>query len=181
MTAKDTSPPQQAGRIKDARGRKVTQVDPVALHLLRRHEWIEADLLRAITQEKGVRITVQERASLIVGLAGALLVIGLFSHAVLTGDIRGAPLAKSASLVFLCSIPFSAWYRIKRSRFGKVAAAMLKYLRCPHCGYDLRLLPADPEDGATICPECGCAWQLNHAPKAPAAALTEPSECSNEP
>ena len=49
---------------------------------------------------------------------------------------------------------------IKRSRFGKVAVAMLMRLRCPHCGYDLRLLPTDPADGATVCPECGCAWQL---------------------
>ena len=181
MTEQDTPPPQQAGRIREARGRKVTQLDPVAMHLLRQHSVIEADALQAIAHEKGVRITGQERASLIVGLAGALLVIGLFSHAVLTGDIRGAPLAKSASLVFLCSIPFVAWYRAKRCRFGKVAAAMLKYLRCPHCGYDLRLLPADPDDGATICPECGCAWQLSHAPNAPAPAPTEPSECSNEP
>ena len=31
---------------------------------------------------------------------------------------------------------------------------------CASCGYDLRLLPADPEDGSTVCPECGCAWNL---------------------
>ena len=36
-----------------------------------------------------------------------------------------------------------------------------RFLRCPHCGYDIRGLPTDPEDGATICPECGCAWQLD--------------------
>ncbi len=147
-------------RIKDARGRKVTQLDPVAMHLLRRHDWIEAGVLRAIAHEGGVRITRTERASLIVGVLGALLVISLFAHAALTGDIRGAPFAKSSSLIFLCAIPLSAWYRIKRSRFGKVAAAMLKYLRCPHCGYDMRLLPTDPADGATVCPECGCAWRL---------------------
>lgn len=147
-------------RIKDARGRKVKQLDPVAMHLLRRHDWIEADVLRAIAHEEGVGITRMERTSLIVGVLGALLVISLFAHAVLTGDIRDAPLAKSSSLIFLCAIPLTAWHRIKRSRFGKVAAAMLKYLRCPHCGYDLRLLPADPADEATVCPECGCAWRL---------------------
>ena len=37
---------------------------------------------------------------------------------------------------------------------------MLQHLRCPHCGYDLRLLPTDPKDGASVCPECGCAWRL---------------------
>ncbi len=162
MAEKQARHAQRAGRIKDARGRKVTQLDLIAMYLLRQHNVIEADVLQAIAHEKGVRITGKERASLVVGVVGALLVISLFTHAVLTGDIRGAPLAKSSSLIFLCAIPFSAWYRIKRSRFGKVAAAMLKYLRCPHCGYDLRLLPIDPADGATICPECGCAWRLDN-------------------
>ena len=37
---------------------------------------------------------------------------------------------------------------------------MLQHRRCPHCGYDLRLLPDDCSDGATVCPECGCAWKL---------------------
>jgi hypothetical protein len=146
--------------IKDARGRKVTQLDPVALYLLRQHNVIEADVLRAIAHEEGVRITGRERASLFVGVGGALLVISLFTHAALTGDIRDAPYAKSASLVFLCSIPWITWHHAKRTRFGNVAAAMLKYARCPHCGYDLRLLPTDPGDGATVCPECGCAWKL---------------------
>ena len=36
------------GHITDARGRKVTQLDPVALHLLHRHEAIPAEDLRAI-------------------------------------------------------------------------------------------------------------------------------------
>jgi hypothetical protein len=40
---------------------------------------------------------------------------------------------------------------------------MLKFRRCPHCGYDLRLLPADPADSATVCPECGCAWLIDDA------------------
>ena len=31
---------------------------------------------------------------------------------------------------------------------------------CPNCGYDLRLLPVDSVDGATVCPECGRAWKL---------------------
>jgi hypothetical protein len=151
---------QQAGRIKDARGRKVTQLDPVAMHLLRRHHWIDADALRTIANEKGVRITGVERVSLVVGVVGALLVISLFTIALITGDIRDAPYAKSAGLIYLCSSPWIVWYASKRRRFGHVAAAMLKYARCPHCGYDLRRLPTDPTDGATVCPECGCAWQL---------------------
>ena len=31
----------------------------------------------------------------------------------------------------------------------------------PHCGYDLRLLPMDPKDAVTVCPECGCASRLD--------------------
>lgn len=151
---------QQAGRIKDARGRKVTQLDPVVMYLLRRHHWIEADAPRAIANEKGVRITGVERASLFVGVVGALLVISLFTIALITGDIRNAPYANSAGLIYLCSSPWIVWYASKRRRFGHVAAAMLKCSRCPHCGYDLRRLPTDPADGATVCPECGCAWQL---------------------
>jgi len=160
MAEKETRAPGKTSHIKDARGRKVTQLDPVALYLLRHHRVIEADVLRAIANEKGVRITGGERASLVVGVVGALLVISLFTHAALTSDIRDAPYAKSASLVFLCSLPWIMWYKIKQARFGNVATAMLKFSRCPHCGYDLRLLPTDPADGATVCPECGCAWKL---------------------
>lgn len=160
MIANNSSPRQTAGRIKDARGRKVTQVDPIALYVLGQHNVIDADTLRAIANEKGVRVAAIERAALIGGVAGALLVIGLFTYELIAGGIRDAPYAKSAGLLYLCSLPWIIWYGIKRRRFGNVAAAMLKYARCPHCEYDLRMLPTDPADGATICPECGCAWQL---------------------
>ena len=163
MTEAGQTQPPSAGRITDTRGRRVTQLDPVALHLLRRHSVIEADVLRAIANEKGVKITRAERIPLIVGICGALLVITLFAHALITGDIRDAPYAKSAGLLYLCALPWIMWYALKKKRFREVAAAMLKYSRCPHCGYDLRMLPTDPRDGATVCPECGCAWKLEDA------------------
>ncbi len=31
-------------------------------------------------------------------------------------------------------------------------------------GYDLRMLPSDPADRATVCPECGHAWKLDGTP-----------------
>lgn len=163
MTEAELSQPPSRGRIADARGRRVTQLDPVALHLLRRHDVIEADVLRAIAEERGVKITRAERIPLIVGIIAALVVLGLFTTALIGGGIRSAPYAKSTSLIYLCALPWIIWYGIKRKRFGNVAAAMLKYSRCPHCGYDLRMLPIDPADGATVCPECGCAWKLEHA------------------
>ena len=159
-TDRESSGPRYAGRIKDAHGRKVTQLDPVALYLLRRHDVIDADTLRAIANEKGVRITTGERALLISGVCGAVLVVGIFFTEAIRGGLHDAPYAKFSGLLYLCSFPWIIWYGIKKKRFGKVAAAMLKHVRCPHCGYDLRMLGADLEDNATVCPECGCAWQI---------------------
>ena len=65
------------------------------------------------------------------------------------------------------------WRSGRRARAKLVCAIMLQHLRCPHCGYDLRLLPVDPADGATICPECGCAWHLGD--KADARAASPPT------
>ena len=149
-----------AGRVKDVRGRRVTQLDPVAMRLFHQHDGIDADALRAIANEEGVRIKGGERVALIGGICGALLVIFLFSYEVITGGILDALSAKTGGFFYLCSMPWIIWFGIKRKRFGNVAASMLKYLRCPHCGYYLRGLPIDPADGATICPECGCAWRL---------------------
>ena len=161
MPNEPSSAGSRAGRITDARGRRVKQLDPVTMLLLRKHDVIEADVLRAIAREQGVGITGKERVFLAVGVIGALLVIGLFTYETFVGGVGDAPFAKSAGLIFLCALPFFAWYTIKQSRFRKVAAAMLKHRRCPHCGYDLRLLPVDSTDGATVCPECGCAWRLD--------------------
>ena len=52
------------------------------------------------------------------------------------------------------------WQSARRARAKRVCAVMLAYLHCPSCGYDIRGLPTDPEDRATVCPECGCAWKL---------------------
>ncbi len=175
---------QHTGCIKDARGRKVTQLDPVAAYLLRQHDVIEADVLRAIAHEKGVRITRKERVSLIVGVGGLVIVVGLFLYSLLLKkDFGSAPLARTASLFYFCLPPWLVWHALKRSRFGKVAGVMLMYLRCPHCGYDLRLLPTDSEDGATVCPECGSAWMLKGSRPADApdnaASGSQPTDYSN--
>ena len=160
MAETEANQPKRAWRIKDARGQKVTQLDPVAIYLLRRHDIIGAEVLRAIAHEKGVRITRAERVSLILGVVGVLLVVGLIIQSLIVGDFGNAPLARTSSLLMFCCFAWMHWARSKQARFGSIAAAMLKHLRCPHCGYDLRLLPADPADGATVCPECGCAWLL---------------------
>lgn len=146
--------------IKDARGRTVTQLDPVAMHLLRKHDIIEPEVLAVIAREPGVRIAGKERAALIVGVVCLLAVASLFTWSLIVGNLGGAALAKTSSLIYFCAVPWVIWYVLKRRRFAKVTAAMLEHRRCPHCGYDLRLLPVDESDGATVCPECGCAWTL---------------------
>jgi hypothetical protein len=78
--------------------------------------------------------------------------------------LRGEPWGQIARRIgpslYLFVWPFIVWGSLKHRRWGKIPAAMLKHFRCPHCGYDLRRLPADPADGATTCPECGCSWRL---------------------
>ncbi len=61
-----------------------------------------------------------------------------------------------------------------RAKYGnRVASVMLEHRHCPRCGYDIRSLPADTEDGATVCPECGCAWKLGDADGPDAAGQAE--------
>ncbi|MHC5007156.1 MAG: hypothetical protein ACYTGF_07345 [Planctomycetota bacterium] len=148
------------GHITDARERTVTQLDPVTMYVLQQHAVIEADVLRAIAHEKGVEMTGWERGSLITGVVALLLVSGLFVQSIIMKDFSNAPFARSAALAYFSFVPWVFWFGLKRARFGKVTAAMLKHGRCPHCGYNLRCLPADEQDGATVCPECGCAWNL---------------------
>jgi hypothetical protein len=151
------------GHITDVRDRTVTQLDPVTMHVLHQHDVIEADVLRAIAHEPGVEITGWERASLIGGVVMMCLIIGLFLESVIMKDFGAAPFARSAALVYFSFVPWVFWFGLKRARFGKVAAAMLKHGRCPHCGYSLQGLSAEDKDDATVCPECGCAWNLDPA------------------
>jgi hypothetical protein len=148
------------GHITDARGRTVTQLDPVTMYVLHQHDVIEADVLRAISHEPGLVISGWERASLVTGVAMMCVIIGLFIQSIVMKDFSAAPFARSAALVYFSFVPWVFWFGLKRARFGKVTAAMLKHGRCPHCGYGLQGLPADEKDSATVCPECGCAWNV---------------------
>ena len=171
MTANDSFPRQKAGRIKDARGRRVTQLDPITLRLRGGMEGIPPDLLQHMCGRIGTRMTRTElwlfgsprimhwviRLTM-VGF-GALLVLCVavaIIRPLALGSTARYLLPLSASLAFL----YLLWIVARRIRSRRVIEIMLEYLRCPHCGYDLRMLPVDPEDGATVCPECGCAWRL---------------------
>jgi hypothetical protein len=151
---------ERTSHTKDARGRRVSQLDPVALHLLRRQVPIDADTLEAITSEKGVRITTLERGALALGILSMLALLGFAAALLVQGTSWGGIARRLGPTTYLFVWPFIVWGTLKRRRWGKIPAAMLRHSRCPHCGYDLRGLPVDPGDGATVCPECGCAWRL---------------------
>lgn len=64
-----------------------------------------------------------------------------------------------AQFVFMFGTLAVTWRIARRGRCRHICHIMLQHLRCPHCGYDLHRLPTNPKDRATVCPECGCAWQ----------------------
>ncbi len=150
-------------RTTDARGRSVSMLAPYRLHLLRRHDVIPKEPLARIASALGSGLTRPARIFLIIGFVCCVPGIITFSvHLVRMFQAGGIvwPLPKSLFLANLWVIPFVLWISAGYGRSRRVRQVMLQHRRCPHCGYDLRLLPVSPEDGATVCPECGYAWRL---------------------
>ncbi len=152
-------------RIKDARGRTVSQLDPFTLRLLRRHAVIPPEALDKITAEIGFGLQRWPRIMLIISLvclAMCLIVIGVNTvHMLVTGSLDFREFLRTiAPFTGIWVGPFILWLGAYHIRFQRTAKVMLKHLRCPHCGYDLRGLPIGSDDGLTTCPECGCAWLL---------------------
>ena len=150
----------RTGSLTDARSREVTQVDFTMLSQLARDGSIDPETLKEIATESGVSTARRERVILILVLAYPVLVICV----AIVGILWGAPLESLLFGVLLPSLfifgTISMWRSARSNHRGKFAPTMLKHSRCPHCGYDLRGLPTDPGDHATVCPECGCAWRL---------------------
>ncbi|GAF69768.1 unnamed protein product [marine sediment metagenome] len=183
--SKDEPPAHQyTGRIKDARGRRVTQLDPITLRLGGRLEGIPPDLLQDMCGRIGTRMTRTELwlfgSPRIMHWVIRLSVVGfslLLAMCVAVAIIR--PLAVGSTMRYL--LPLSAslaflyllWIVARRIRSRRVIEIMFENLRCPHCAYDIRGLPTDPEDGATVCPECGCAWRLDETADSGVASSTE--------
>lgn len=111
---------------------------------------------------KGIQIG---RALLAGGAVMALvfLVFGVEIARILVsgvGDLLGVLQQRAPVFIGVGAGLFFTWLMASQIRSRRTQAVMLKHRRCPHCGYDIRGLPTDPDDGATICPECGCACQL---------------------
>ncbi len=153
-------------RGRDERGRLVTQLDPVAMHLLRRHDMIPADTLRAIAETLDPKeVKHRPRAVLLAPIWVLAWYAAWFGYFHFLSTWKGWDPILATFGVFYFVFPFAWAYvgfrKAKSARHERIRCVMLEYLRCPHCGYDIRGLPVDTRDGATVCPECGCAWKLD--------------------
>ena len=119
MTEEQAVQIRMVGFIKDERGRKVSQFDPVALYLLRRHDVINPEILRKIASEPGVTIAGKERAALVVAVVCMFAVMSLFTYSLIKRDFGDAPWARSASLLYFSGLPWLIWFVLKKIRFGK--------------------------------------------------------------
>ena len=171
MTEHGQPEPRRAGRITDARGRRVTQLDPVTLRLLRSRGSIPPEQLREIAGAIGLgwrryvwwgRIVLVGVWVFLLAQIIRLLAFRLSKPGPVTVTDIGVAAAVVASVVFPA---WSLWLGLRRNRTERTCWFMLSCRRCPHCGYDIRGLPTDYEDGATVCPECGCAWRLPEGPE----------------
>jgi predicted RNA-binding Zn-ribbon protein involved in translation (DUF1610 family) len=156
--------PEQAGLIFDARGKHVSQLDPVMMHLTRRRSDIPADALREIAEEVGIGVTRSTKLllwSTLISLACVLIALVISTVRLSLGEIGVGKFARGFVPYIGVSVAMvGSWVALRTARHQKIGKAMLAHQRCPHCGYDLRGLSERTESGATTCPECGCAWRL---------------------
>lgn len=158
----------RASEVSDARGRRVSQVDPVALHLLNVPSIIPAETLRAMTDEILPGARRRRFLQVAATLSGILLVVGgnivyfrCFSVWKGLDPVLGGVYLVQA--VIILSGPLLAYRTVRSQYASNVARVMLAHGHCPHCGYNLTGLPIAANDGLTVCPECGCAWALGSA------------------
>jgi hypothetical protein len=156
-------------RTRDARGRSVTMLDPVSLHVLHRHEVIEPDALERIVEdlEPGTA-RIRRWMIVIVPVCVAAVVLGIaalycVSDPSARKDLVSTLMNPAISLPGVIGGVVAPWIAARQARFKKLRGVMLLHRRCPHCGYNLFGLQPAPEDHATVCPECGSAWLLDAA------------------
>jgi hypothetical protein len=152
----------RTGRVADACGRRVSQIDPVAMHLLHQHDVIPAEDLRAIATAIDPReVKRRPRMALLTPVWIALWYAAFFGYFYIFKRWRGwdPVLVAFATFYFLYPIAVLVYGYLKarRTRWERICRVVLEYHHCPHCGYNLRGCPADD---TTTCPECGCVWRL---------------------
>jgi hypothetical protein len=152
-----------AGRCNDARGKGVSLLDPYELDIMRRHDVIPAEPMRAIAERVGFGLPRWQQVGYLacVALFGACVIFLVFWKLIRGTGIDALEWVLWPFNLFVFGIgALQFWRSGHRARDKKTCAVMLEFRRCPHCGYDLRALRPDPVDGNTVCPECGCAWRL---------------------
>ena len=188
MNPTTTANPEHGRRIRDARGRSVRTLDPLRLHLLGRGDVIDAEALERIAEEIEPGARGRRRLTRIVLLvflpAVVLLTFGgialdIWIEGEAAWDDLVSTLTNPAMIGPAVACLFSGVYlplfASQQARSRRTIAAMLKHRVCPHCGYGLAGLSVDPSDGATVCPECACAWRLEDGQTIGAAAAPIPS------
>ncbi|HNO79871.1 MAG TPA: zinc ribbon domain-containing protein [Phycisphaerae bacterium] len=157
------------GRTKDARGRTIHQIDPVKMHLLHQHSIVPSDTLRSMSDALIPGIRKQQLASILCALFTLLFVVGgTVVYFTYFGTWKGLdPVSFSIHIVqavVIISGPIIVFRMAKTKYAARITEVILEHRHCPHCGYNLRGLPIDAHDGATVCPECGSAWHLPTIP-----------------
>jgi hypothetical protein len=152
-------------RVTDARGRRVSQFDTVAMHILHRHDVIPKNDLRTLaTAIDPVEVKRRPRMALLTPVWITLWYAAFFGYFYFFKRWRGwdPVLVMFASFYFLYPIAMLCFgaLRARRARWTRIGRIVIEHRHCAHCGYDLRGCPTDPTDGVTVCPECGCAWRL---------------------
>ncbi len=164
MTSGKSEHAEPAGWTRDARGRRVTQLDPVLMHLTHRRDDIPANSLEQMASEVGIGLNRGTRLALwsaLLSLLCLLIAIVICVVRYYAGTLSAGRFARSLiPYIAIVGSMTGCWASLRSARHQKIGKAMLAHQRCPHCADDLRGLPASESDGATICPECGCAWNL---------------------
>jgi len=160
---------ESGNRIRDDRGRSVTQLDPVMLHVLHRYDTIDATTLEVLVEEIEPGTAAVRRRLIyllpifVLTVISGIVVMYVVSDASARKDLISTllnPVIMGGGIIGGGVVP---WIATRQQRFKLIRTGMLRHHRCPHCGYNLHGLTADPGDGATVCPECGCAWRLDTA------------------
>jgi hypothetical protein len=163
-------------RVRDARGRVVKVLDPLRMYAMHQHRLIDEASLAQIAES--IQPGARRMLRIILPLAlGAVLLapLGLLLEVILEGGSAWNDLLSTITNPVLIGAVFVPcllggvvvpWMAQRKTRTKRNRAALLLHKRCPHCGYDLQTLAVDPRDGATVCPECSCAWRLDEPFKA---------------
>ena len=155
----------------DDRNREVRLLNPFRLYLSGRDDVIERPVLKSIIDAGADGGSKKLQLSLLFAVVFfiAMALFATLPEYRATGDLKHSLREAVRSPVVYFALGYGLlvfpWQlqterRIRRRQFTK---ALLERRRCAHCGYNLDGLEADPDDGATVCPECASAWKLDDA------------------